>query len=234
MKATKKDECKKLIREILKTLEVLSDEAERNNTPIYEVCSDLLFQTVSGFSQAIQTKYGYNESTARNAINEMESDGEISKEAHGYFELKRSSKKIDKIVKHQLFATPLPLKNQNDSAQYIEVSDNMSPFLAELFNKSMHMNDKRFYSVAPNLLLLLDLAIPESSEIAVKETFNLSDFLNDYGIAVRDYNIVHQEIKGTTYTEMLEQDYFEKTTNQYQGKLNNPRHIKPRTSNPDN
>lgn len=234
-----KQKAKRIITKLLRELETALDEADRSGIPIEEIAPDLLFPSVKSFSEALGATEMFSISTARDALQDLIDNEEITKSKQGFFVLKRNSTRIDSIIKYQLYATPLPLEKQTESIHYIEVSDNMAPFLADLFNKSMHRNDKRFFSVAPNLLLLLDLAIPSELSIVEKQPFNLTSFFKSYGITVRDYNTICQEIKGKNFEELLEEEHdatikmqeFEATSNQH-GKLNTPRSIKlkPRTS----
>ena len=231
-----KTKAKKIIIESLRELETALDEAEKSGTSIKEIAPNLLFTSVKSFSEELGKRKMFSTFTARDALQELIDDEEIIKSKQGYYVLKRNSKKIDNIIKYQLYATPLPLENQNDSVHYIEVSDNMAPFLADLFNKSMQRNDKRFYSVAPNLLLLLDLEIPTGFNIAEKQPFNLVSFFKSYGITVRDYNTVCQEIKGKTHNEVLEEEFDfaaeihdAEINSPYQGKLKSHHSVKSRT-----
>lgn len=201
MKVSLKENCKNLIRKLLKELENISRDAKENNTPIQILCKEKLYYNVSAFAKYLEDNYKYKYSTARDAIQEMEDEGEITREVNGYFELRYASKKISNIIQNHLYATILPLETQSDSVYYIEVSDNMAPFLAELFNTTVQRNDKRFYASAPNLLLMLDLAIPEEFDICEKKPFNLTSFFKGFGIIVRDYNTVYQNI---VYSDRLE------------------------------
>lgn len=229
-------EAMKIAKRKLRELENILAEAEKNDLAIEELTSELLFYSVNSFATYLQKTEGFSKSTARDAIQKLEDSEIITKSKQGFYVLKRDSKRIDNIIKYQLYATPLPLENQSDSVHYIEVSDNMAPFLADLFNKSMQRNDKRFFSVAPNLLLLLDLEIPARFNIAKKQPFNLISFFKSYGITVRDYNTVCQEIKGKTHNEVLEEEFDfaaeihdAEINSPYQGKLKSHHSVKSRT-----
>lgn len=226
-----KEKAKVIIKKLLRELDTMLDEAEKSGVSIHEIAPELIFNNVNHFAEELSNSCGFSKSTARNAIQELENDGEIEKSKHGYYELKHDTKKIDKVIRYQLYATPLPLQSQHTDIHYIEVTDNMSPFLAELFNRSMQRNDKRFYSVAPNLLLLLDLASPPELELIEKKPFDLSAFFKEYGISVRDYNAVCQTIQGQTFEDDFDASFeihATESSSLYSGKLNTPRSIKPK------
>lgn len=231
---TDKEQCKKAILKILRVLESSLEEAEKNGIPRSEFESELIFTSVDSFAKAISTDSHYSKSTARDAIKELEDERQISRRFSGFFELTKS-KKIEKIVKTNLYVTPLPVLNQNNGNHYIETSDNAAPFLANLFNNYTARNDKRFYSIAHNLLLMLDLELSHEQDIVQKNDFDLVSFIKSFGIFVQDYDTLICPIDGFTDDDILKSDFNtsrffknheENLQYNYNGKLATPRRVK--------
>ena len=114
---------------------------------------------------------------------------------------------ISKMVKYSMYITLLPVLNQSQGTYYMEVPNNSAQFLADLFNQSISRNDKRFYAVAHNLLLMLDLELSDRHSIVEKKPFNLKSFISEYGITVRDYETLLTPITGFTENEFEEQAF---------------------------
>lgn len=203
---TEKEQCKKAVLKILRELEALLEEAERDGIPLSEFQSDLMYKSVQPFATAISINSNYSASTARDAINELIKAGRISIQENGFFELTKS-KNIAKIVKNSLYVTPLPIQGQSNGTHYLETSDNAAPFLANLFNKSTSRNDKRFYSISHNLLLMLDLGLSHEQGILGKKEFDLVSFIKSFGIFVQDYDTLICPIDGFTDDDILETNF---------------------------
>ena len=226
---TLKEQAKKFVIKILKELDSVMDEVERSGGDIKAIVPELIFTSPNRLATDIEETGKFNKSTARDAIKELLDKGIITMSSDNYLVLVPEVKKVNNYIPHQLYATPLPLNTSEDSVYYIEVSDNMSPLLTDLFNKSVQRNDKRFYSIAHNLILVLDLAVPEDSETIVKSPFNPVSFLKEHGITVRNYNKTYQNIKGKTTEDLFEEEFDAyKSTPVYEGKLNTPRKVKTR------
>lgn len=203
---TDKDRCKRDILKILKELEIVIEEAEKEGITASEIDSDLIYYNVKSFGEALSKHARYSSSTARDAINELEDNGEIAKNKHGFYELARS-KNISTIIKYGMYITLLPVLNQTQGTYYMEVPNNSAQFLADLFNQSVSRNDKRFYAIAHNLLLMLDLELSAKHNIVEKKPFNLKSFIKEYGITVRDYETIINPIEGFTDEEIEEQNF---------------------------
>ena len=231
---TEKEQCKKAVLKLLRTLESQLEEAEKNGIPLSEFQSDLMYSKIKPFADAISNNSRYSSSTARDAINELIKAGKISIQGRDFFELTKS-KNIAKIVKNNLYVTPLPVLNQTNCTHYIETSDNAAPFLANLFNKSISRNDKRFYSLAHNLLLMLDLELSNAQDIVCKKEFDLVSFIKDFGIFVKDYDTLICPVDGFTDDDILESEFDtslllrqheEHLQSNYNGDLTTPRRVK--------
>ena len=199
-----KERCKKDILKLLKNLEIIIDEAEKEGHSANEIETDLFYYNVDSFSKALSKNTSYSKYTARDAINELESTGAIAKTKHGFYELATNSKDISKIVKYSMYITLLPVMNQPQGTYYMEVPNNSAQFLADLFNQSVSRNDKRFYAVAHNLLLMLDLELSAKHNIIEKKPFDLKSFIKTYGIGLRDYETILTPIEGFTNEEINE------------------------------
>lgn len=199
MKRTKKEDCKDTIRMILKKLETLLFEVHKSNADIFSLEDAPLYGSVNSFGGMLNREYGYGTSTARDALKEMIDAGEVIKNSEGYYTLSDGSvsQNIVTSLSSQMYATILPTVQ----SIYIEVPDNMAYVLEKRLNNYVARNDKRFYTIAHNLLLLLDLEIPTDSNIVQKD-FCLETLLEKHGIRLRAYDIGKTDIKGYDYDTM--------------------------------
>ena len=210
MKQTKKESCKDDVRMILENLESLLSEVQKSNTDIFSLEDAPLYSSIKSFAEMLHNEYNYGYSTARDALVEMERAGEIIKSHEGYYTSSNGahSQNIINSIASQMYATILP----NVHSIYIEVPDNMAHLLEKSLNNYVARNDKRFYTVAHNLLLLLDLEIPSESSVFQK-AFCLESLLEQHGIKLRDYNISNTEITGyslDTWSSMQAEEEYRK------------------------
>lgn len=232
MKLTKKERCKNLVVEIIKDIDNSREEAALEDILIETIPDLPLYDSVRSFAEYIAANYEYNFATARNAINELLKKGIIFQADDNYYSLSTSkhTHNVTNNIASQMYATVLPV----EQAMYIEVPNNMAFIMVNELNRFLHRNDKRFYAIADNLLLLLDLSIPSESDI-VEKNFDIFKFFSKHGIPIKSYNLTQKSIKGYNEETFLgmqaESDYKEHLTEvspDYTGKLNSPRKVSPK------
>lgn len=231
MKA-KKRLCKNQIKELLKDLDYTREDASLEDIQIESIPNLPLFNSANSFGHYLESNYGFKFATARNAVRELLKDGIIYICDDGYYSLssnKHSSITTNNISSH-IYATILPVEN----ASYIEVPNNMAYVLSDELNTYLYRNDKRFYAISHNLLLLLDLKIPSDVNIVEKD-FDIYQFLQKHGIPIKDYNLSQKNIRGYDENSFLGkqaevdlQHHISESPEKFEGHLNSPRRISPR------
>ena len=224
-KSNKKQNCKDYILQILEAFETEFQENSVNGRLKEEFVSEYRFPTSKRLAEYLEENTDIAYSTAQEVIRELQ--GKEVKGVKGdaliYFDKENSCFRIQQTTSlnnahyysnvSYTFLFPQELT-------YLEVSHNMAFSIAMQLNEYFPKNDIRTYALAPNLLLCIDLEIPDNQQdeyrkidliyTNVKEGLydRLTDALNSFGYQEQDYSINQTPIEMHSRADDWEQQMY--------------------------
>ena len=224
-KSNKKLNCKNYILQILEEFEAEFQENSVNGRIKEGFVSEYRFQTSKELAEYLEENTDVAYSTAQEVIRELQ--GKEVKGTKGdaliYLDKENRCFRIQP-------ATSLNNKQYYSNVSYtflcpqemiyLEVSHNMAFPIAMQLNEYFPKNDVRTYALAPNLLLCIDLEIPDNQQdeyrkidpiyTNVKEGLydRLTDALNSFGYQEQDYSINQTPIDMHSRADDWEQEMY--------------------------
>lgn len=224
-KSNKKLNCKNYILQILEEFEAEFQENSVNGRIKEGFVSEYRFQTSKELAEYLEENTDVAYSTAQEVIRELQ--GKEVKGTKGdaliYLDKENRCFRIQP-------ATSLNNKQYYSNVSYtflcpqemiyLEVSHNMAFPIAMQLNEYFPKNDVRTYTLAPNLLLCIDLEIPDNQQdeyrkidpiyTNVKEGLydRLTDALNSFGYQEQDYSINQTPIDMHSRADDWEQEMY--------------------------
>lgn len=205
-KSNKKQKCKDCILQILEEFEAEFQENSTNGRLKEEFVSKYRFQTSKELAEYLEKNTDIAYSTAQEVIRELQGKKVkgTKSDALIYFDKENRCFRLQpatSLNNKQYYSNVSYTFLCPQEMAYLEVSHNMAFSIAMQLNEYFPKNDIRTYALAPNLLLCIDLEIPDNQQdeyrkidpiyTNVKEGLydRLTDALNSFGYQEQDYAI---------------------------------------------